>query len=310
MPKNKSKWQLLIVTWIICLLTPVIYGAESPKTFHLVILHSNDFHGAEPSLLARQATLIRQIRAREPHVLALNAGDVFTRGRYQYDFYGEMEFAAMQAMRIDGLTLGNNEFKAVSTVKAQEYLDARLHQVNFPILCANVRREQNGAYLPKTQPYLLKNCSGVKVGIIGVTTEKIRNYPQAQGLVVDDPLQTAEQLFPVVAAKADIVLALTHIGVKMDRKLAKLLPGLAAIIGGDSHTVLGEPLTVKGVPIVQAGSKGKFLGRLDLYFELQSRFWRLTRYEGKLIRVTSRVPEDEEVKRVIRTFLARLIKIA
>ena len=61
--------QLFIITLIICLLTPVIYGAESPKTFHLVILHSNDFHGADPALLARQATLIRQIRAEELNVL-------------------------------------------------------------------------------------------------------------------------------------------------------------------------------------------------------------------------------------------------
>jgi 2',3'-cyclic-nucleotide 2'-phosphodiesterase (5'-nucleotidase family) len=310
MPKTKSpQRRFLVITLIICLLTPVIYGAESPKTFHLVILHSNDFHGADPALLARQATLIRQIRAEEPNVLVLNAGDLFTRGKYQYHFYGELEFAALNAMGTDALTLGNNEFKAVGTVKAQDYLRARIRQAGFPVLCANVLTK-DGSYLPGVKPFIVTSVGGVKIGILGVTTGRIKGYPQTSGFRVMESVNTVKRIFPAVRTEAEIVIALTHLGCKTDKILAKAVPGLAAIVGGDSHTSLWEPVNIGGIPIVQAGSKGKFLGRLDLYLELIGGSWKLQRYHGKLIRVKAKVREDPEVKRVIDDYLGRLVKTA
>jgi 2',3'-cyclic-nucleotide 2'-phosphodiesterase (5'-nucleotidase family) len=302
--------QLFIITLIICLLTPVIYGAESPKTFHLVILHSNDFHGAAPALLARQATMIRQIRAEEPNVLVLNAGDLFTRGKYQYVFYGKLEFAALNVMGTDALTLGNNEFKAVSTVKAQEYLQARIRQAKFPVLCANVLTGKDGSYLLGVKPFIVTPVGGVKIGILGVTTGRIKAYPQTSGFRVMEPVETVKRILPAVQAEAEIVIALTHLGCKTDKILAKAVPGLAAIVGGDSHTSLWEPVNIKGIPIVQAGSKGKLLGRIDLYFEFIDGSWKLQRYRGKLIRVKSKVREDPEVKRVIDDYLGGLVKTA
>ncbi|HEX3048872.1 MAG TPA: metallophosphatase [Bacillota bacterium] len=287
-------------------------GAQAPKTVCLTIFHSNDFHGHEPVNLSRQAFIVKQERAENPNVLFLNAGDVFTRGKYHYDFYGELEFAELNAMGLDALTLGNNEFKATGDADtAQGYLFSRIKQANFLVLCANVRQKKDGAYLPDVKPYIVKTIDGVRVGIFGVSANRIKDYSQAKGLVVEDQLEAAQKMFPNVKAESDLVIALTHIGFDEDKKLAEALPGLAVIVGGDSHTVLKKPFLKNGIPIVQAGGENnQYLGRLDLIFEYVDNSWKLTHYHGVLIRLNDSVPEDPEVKGILDSFVAKAQKKA
>lgn len=285
-----------------------IYGSDEVKTFHLTIFHSNDFHGYEPTNLARQATIVNEAREKEPNVLFVNAGDVFTRGKYHHFFYGELEFAELNAMGLDAFTLGNNEFKATSDAeKSREYLSTRIHQANFPILCANIRQKKDGTYLPSVKPFIIKTIEGVRIGIFGVTANRTGSYRQTQGLSVEDQIETARKIFPQVASESDIVIALTHIGFDMDKMLAGAVPEIAVIIGGDSHTVLKKPVVVNGIPIVQAGGEYRqYLGRLDLTFELDQNKWKLKEYKGILIPIHRSIPEDPKVKAILDSYLAKV----
>jgi 5'-nucleotidase/UDP-sugar diphosphatase len=300
MQKIRLKWlSILLVVQALCL---TVYGAE-PQTYHLTILHTNDIHGHELMNLARQATLIKEIRAKEANVLVLNAGDVFVDGKYQFKFYGELEFALLNALGTDALTLGNNEFKATNGPAAQKYLYARINQAKFPVLCANVLLAKNGSYLYNVKPYIVFNVKGVKIGIFGVSTNEIGRYKQAEGFTVLDQIATAKKIYSEVATQADIVLALTHIGYKQDRFLAKAVPGVAAIVGGHSHTLLMKPKLVAGVPIVQAGKYDKYMGRLDLYFENTGRGWTLKRFKGQMIKLDKSIKKDPEIKAIIDCYL-------
>ena len=78
---------------------------------------------------------------------------------------------------------------------------------------------------------------------------------------------------------SDFVIALTHLGVEADKELAKKAD-VDLVVGGHSHTALLKPVFIdkklkrkssrsnrnedsfKLVPIVQAGSHGKYLGKL------------------------------------------------
>jgi 2',3'-cyclic-nucleotide 2'-phosphodiesterase (5'-nucleotidase family) len=300
MQKIRLKWlSILLVVQALCL---TVYGAE-PQTYHLTILHTNDIHGHELMNLARQATLIKEIRAKEANVLVLNAGDVFVDGKYQFKFYGELEFALLNALGTDALTLGNNEFKATNGPAAQKYLYARINQAKFPVLCANVLLAKNGSYLYNVKPYIVFNVKGVKIGIFGVSTNEIGRYKQAEGFTVLDQIATAKKIYSEVATQADIVLALTHIGYKQDRFLAKAVPGVAAIVGGHSHTLLMKPKLVAGVPIVQAGKYDKYMGRLDLYFENTGRGWTLKRFKGQMIKLDKSIKKGPEIKAIIDCYL-------
>jgi 5'-nucleotidase / UDP-sugar diphosphatase len=97
----------------------------------------------------------------------------------------------------------------------------------------------------------------------------------------------------------------------VDQKLAEAVPGLTAIVGGDSHTVLKEPVLINGIPIVQAGGEfSQYLGRLDLTFEFVNNAWKMTHCQGKLIPLDDTVPQDPKVKAILDDYLAKLIKKA
>jgi 5'-nucleotidase/UDP-sugar diphosphatase len=300
---QKNRLNRLLILLVILALGLTVYGAVKPQSYHLTILHTNDIHGHELMNLARQATLIKEIRAKEANVLVLNAGDVFADGKYQFKFYGELEFALLNALGTDALTLGNNEFKATNDLTAQKYLYARIDQAKFPVLCANVLLAKDGSYLHNVKPYIILNVKGVKIGIFGVSTNEIGRYEQAEGFTVLDQIATAQKIYSEVAVQADIVLALTHIGYKQDRFLAKAVPGVAAIVGGHSHTLLMQPKLVGGVPIVQAGKYDKYMGRLDLYFENTGRGWTLKCFKGQMIKLDKSIKKDPKIKAIIDRYL-------
>jgi len=63
--------------------------------------------------------------------------------------------------------------------------------------------------------------------------------------------------------QTDLLIALTHQGVKEDSDLAMNVQGLDLIVGGHSHSRLKHPLKVNGTLIVQTGSNCENLGVLD-----------------------------------------------
>jgi 5'-nucleotidase len=71
----------------------------------------------------------------------------------------------------------------------------------------------------------------------------------------------------------DIIICVSHSGVAMgkdgrwtgeDAKLAETVKGIDVIISGHTHTKLDKPLVVNGVPVIQAGENGQYVGRMVL----------------------------------------------
>ena len=253
----------------------------------LTVLHTNDMHSRIepfpstdrqwPGLggMARRAALIQEIRAAEPNVLLLDAGDVFQGTPYFNFFGGEVEFKLMSQMRYDAATLGNHDF--------DNGLDGLLRQLphtNFPFLVANYDFTKT-PLVGRFQPYKVFDKQGIRVGVFGLGIE-------LSGLVADknfgetayrDPVATARQMVTQLRGpeKCDFVICLSHLGYKYesakldDRKLAAQVAGLDLILGGHTHTFLDAPEAVTGPDgraalINQVGWSGINLGRLDFEF--------------------------------------------
>jgi 2',3'-cyclic-nucleotide 2'-phosphodiesterase (5'-nucleotidase family) len=227
------------------------------------ILHTNDFHN---HLTDAQAAFIADTKNGLRDVLLLDCGDAVSAGNVGVRPGGEPILVRMSETGYDAMTMGNREFHVAETL-----LRHKIRRAQFPILCANICwREDRGEGLP-VQPFIIKGtASGIRVGVIGVTVPMVTRQMAARvvsAFVFDDAIETVQRLVPQVKPQVDMLVALTHIGIREDERLASACPDLDLIIGGHSHVVIPEPQVVGGVPIVQAGWYGHYLGHVTADFD-------------------------------------------
>ena len=224
----------------------------------LHLFHTNDFHGrlTEASAAQLKGEIARH-SAQEPWLL-LDAGDAVKAGNLGFSPFGEPILERMSGLGYDAMTMGNRE-----THPSLAVVRTKLSKATFPVLCAN-GYAKNGGTTPFV-PFVLLERGGRKLAVFGVTVPMAT--PQKADAVLWDNLfenpieaakRTAMQLRPV----CDLLIALTHLGIAQDRKLAEALPELDLIVGGHTHVVLEQPELVNGVPIVQAGSHARYFGHV------------------------------------------------
>lgn len=280
----------------------------------LTILHINDMHGRlEPFTpsgakedvggLVRVATLVNQIRAEAggEGVILLNAGDAVHGTNVTNLFNGEPVIDAMNAMGFKALTLGNHEFNFGQDVLANLQAKAQ-----FPFLAANVYKEtEPGHFTGLTPLYVIYEVKGIKVGIFGLSpkdTPIVTHPNNVIGLTFEDPVATAKAVVADLEGKADVIIALSHLGYSEDIALAKAVPGIDVIVGGHSHTEVPTPVKEGKTIIVQAGEYAKFLGRLDITVKDGD----VVSYNGSLIPVANKVASDPTVADIIAKYNSEL----
>lgn len=154
---------------------------------------------------------------------------------------------------------------------------------------------------PVFHPYTIKEVGGVKVGVIGQAFPYVPiSHPRR--FVADLTFGIREEQVQKLVGelrdtkKVDLVVLLSHNGLSVDLKLAGRVRGLDVILGGHTHDGLPRPIVVGKTIVVNSGSHGKFLSRLDL----DVRGGRVASYRYKLIPVLSRhIPEDPDMARLI-----------
>jgi 5'-nucleotidase/UDP-sugar diphosphatase len=188
---------------------------------------------------------------------------------------------------------------------------------------------------PIKRYHVVTTASGLKVGFIGIMGVNAAFFAplkvpvEFSGQLADEGNQN--KILPAIYAdlepsikalreeeKVDLVIALSHSGVNTidptvgdDYQIAAHVAGIDAIISGHSHTPLTEPQLVEApdgylVPIVQAGSFGQYLGRLELVVSPGQRP-RLETGGTKLITVDdTTVPADSSITDQLDTLIASL----
>ena len=229
----------------------------------LHVLHTNDFHN---TLTESQARAIGRAKAELESVLLLDAGDAVKAGNLGVTLGGERILTWMSDAGYDAMTMGNRESHVADSLLRQKIGEAR-----FPVLCANLRwREDRGETLP-TVPHVIRTLpNGVRVGVFGLTVPMVTDRMatrHASAFLWNNPLTVAKQQIAVLRPQVDVLIALTHIGLREDERLAQACPELDLIVGGHTHAILAEPGVINGVPIVQAGGgrrRDTYLGRVSL----------------------------------------------
>lgn len=224
----------------------------------LVILHTNDMHN---HLRKDRATRFRQIVEEERAkgvCLLLDAGDAVGAGNVTFNPAGEPILDLMSDLGYNAMSVGNREFHFT-----EMGFRAKLSRARFPVLCANVR-PRGEASLP-VQSYLRLTIGEVRIGIIGLTvpmiTERMLSR-RVSAYVFDDPIRRGCELAEELHPQVDLLIALTHIGLKRDMELAHATDKFALIVGGHSHSLLEQALREGRTAIVQAGNYARYVGRV------------------------------------------------
>ena len=202
--------------------------------------------------------------------LVLDAGDFLEGNLFFLADGGKQVMKVMNNMGYDAVVLGNHDW-LMGTKQMEGYLEETAP--SFPLLAANFKADKDFSFIKKTlRPYQSFKIGGVNLSILGLTTDEIfYKWANDQGKITS-PFSTGRKWAKKLKKEgSDFVIGLTHLGVEMDKKLAKKAD-LDLIVGGHSHTALFKPVHVekkdgKVVPIVQAGYHGMYLGRLIIDVE-------------------------------------------
>jgi 5'-nucleotidase/UDP-sugar diphosphatase len=238
-------------------------------TQELVLLHTNDHHGvALPNNgrggLAQVAAYVKAVKAANPQVLLIDAGDINTGTALSNMFAAEPDILAYNLMGYDAATFGNHEFDG-----AQEKLLGQIEQARFPFISSNIRTA-DGAYLGDG-PYLVKTYDGFTVGLFGITTLRTQIIASPdKSLEFINEIEAAREMVDILRnqEKVDIVIAITHIGNVKEApdhitspELAEAVPGIDIIVDGHSHSFFEAPQKVGNTYIVSANEWGKYVGQ-------------------------------------------------
>ena len=311
---------------------PLRAAPGDKKSF--VLLHSNDQHGhllpfsypvrvspgddtAQMPVrkniggIARRATLVKQIRAREKNVFLFDAGDCMDGTPFSTEFFARADYDAMNGVGYDYGVPGNHDFNMTAA-----QFDQLVRLVKFPFLLANVYHK--GGDKSPLPPYRIADWDGLKVAVFGLTTYSTRTYKAVEeAFRVRDPVEVAREMVPRLRKQADLVVLVAHNGLDVDRRIAREVPGIDIIVGGHSHTrvpygvyVLADnpgPEDPKGTIVVQAHQWVGELGRLDVTVtEGADNRWRVAQYAAALMPVTDRYADDPAVARTVAGYWDRI----
>ncbi len=249
----------------------------------ITLLTTNDLHGRlEPFMVQNEghaqsaggfsalaACMDMWAQQAPGAVLRLNSGDTLA-GPYAVHFGGAALFGALGLMGMDAAVPGNHEFDR----GPREFARA-LDHCPFPMVATNMEIAPGHALAGRIQPVIVLERCGARLLIAGFMTPELAYISSpGSGIRILDPASPHMRRRITDAIKQhspDLVIALTHLGLEEDRRLAQSIPELDVICGGHSHDLLpaGQEVRVRHAGgrqtvIVQAGAGGAALGVLRI----------------------------------------------
>lgn len=245
----------------------------------LDILSHADFMGRirksnlSPGLAAFSATVERVRSVNPAGTLLLDAGDEFT----IYFWGGLPVVGGLNLLGTDALTLGNHEFDW-----GQEFLEECIAQCAFPVLCSNIRQKDTGQPVAGTIPYTIFERRGVKIGVLGITTEYTPYMVEKSAFLpfeATSAIEAGTRYIPEMRAKgAEILVVLAHCPFYIEEdgtitgELWEIMQGIPPVdvcIGG--HIPGDYANVLEGTCVLKAGFGQASLGHARLLFDTETR---------------------------------------
>ncbi|MGL6459930.1 bifunctional metallophosphatase/5'-nucleotidase [Aeromonas hydrophila] len=260
--------------------------------------------GGYPRLLTMAKSFQADALAKNQPILLLHGGDAWQGSGYFKLNEGMANAELLSQFGLDAMALGNHEFD-LDNQKLARFIQG----VNFPVLAANLdtRDDPDLRHAANLKPFVIYAFDGNQKSPVS----DLNNLPQGKqlvavmGLVLEDMANISPNVGKlrfgneITSAQATVdllrqhginqIVALTHIGNQRDLALAAKVNGIDAIVGGHSHSLLGDfrnigwgntgeyaalvtnPDGVGMTCMVQAGSYAQAIGLAQVSFDAQGR---------------------------------------
>jgi 5'-nucleotidase/UDP-sugar diphosphatase len=230
----------------------------------------------------------------------------------------------MKDMGYDVVALGNHEFDFGPEWLAN-VIDISSKNGEIPSLLFNNAifdkkdKRDDGLEKEVTENIMVRKKiiirDGIKVGFFSLLgNSAINNAPKAAPLKFEKQIHYAKRMVSELKAeKCNIIICLSHSGLTLqkngewggeDAGLAEKVKGIDVIISGHTHTKLDQPVIVNGIPIIQAGEFGKYVGALSLSLS----GGKVTIEGYKLIPVNDKTKGDAKINDLIEEQKQRINK--
>jgi 2',3'-cyclic-nucleotide 2'-phosphodiesterase (5'-nucleotidase family) len=221
----------------------------------LVILHTNDIHSNYENF-SKIVSKIKELK--NDNTIILDAGDFADFKRIELQGTGGM--AALELLEYteyDAIAVGNNE-----TFNGLDILINMASESKVPFLSSNLYKigHEDIEGLKKSR-IIEKN--GLRILTIGLSPD-LGEFNTLNGIEAEDALKAVKLELSKNAGKYDICVILSHLGIKMDRRIAEEIEEVHIIIGGHTHLLMEEPEIINNKIIHTSGCYGQNLGVLKV----------------------------------------------
>ncbi|MGQ9648388.1 MAG: hypothetical protein ACUVWO_17850 [Thermodesulfobacteriota bacterium] len=258
--------------------------SQGEETAITLIYTSNNLGEVEPCLtcpeagenggLPRRAHFVKTVRKEAKNLLVLDAGDAlaidyFSRAseREKARKRAEVVLKLYEKIGYDALNIGDTDVGL-----GIDYLKNLQRRVKIPFLSGNLKDKRTGK--PVFNPYLIKDMGGARIGIIGLLTPSLPTYLQKElaNYLIEEPLKVALNLLQGPMSHCDHIFVLAHLPPSEIESLAKSLPGISIIIGGQDRSFV-FPKKINQSIAVQTDAFGLHVGKMNLRLVKRSAEW-------------------------------------
>lgn len=230
----------------------------------ITILHTNDLHSHFenwPKIRRYLHEERQRYEAGGNTVFTFDIGDAMDRAHPLTEATdGQSNVELMNQIGYDGVTIGNNE----GLGNSKEQLIHLYDHANFDVILGNLLNSPQTSQ-PKwaTPGKIMTTSTGTRVLVLGLTAPYILTYP----LLGWQPI-SVERMLPHLLkqfeGQYDCVILLSHLGLDVDRWIAKRFPEINVILGAHTHHLLPHGELDQGTMLGAAGKYGQYIGTINL----------------------------------------------
>ena len=283
------------------------------------ILSFNDFHGSlkedgKNIGAAKLSQAINDVRKSNPDTIVVAGGDLYQGSAMSNLKYGKPVSDVIKAIGVEASAVGNHEFDW-----GLDWISQWAKDGNLDFLASNIYSKTTGEPVTWAKPYKMIEKGGIKIGLIGLSTPEtaVKTKPEnVKNIEFRDPVKAANEWAAKLKSgnlpegKADVVIALTHLGAAQDSKtnvitgeaadLANAVVGVDGIIAAHTH----QPVSgkVNNIPIVEGYYNGRSLAKLSVNLDINNKVVGITPSRDDLYKRVADLKADPAVKAIVDNY--------